>query len=116
MVSRNAVAQDGLRLQLHPVALPFAPDVRISLLYFIDRLRQPQTFPGTLLDCARAQLDFGQRVQLGGSRMLELGGDGAPDYGGLSGSSSSTSAARAKAPARRKTIASPSICRCAFRS
>jgi hypothetical protein len=85
MVSRNAVAQDGLRLQLHPVALPFAPEVRISLLYFIDRLRQPQAFRGTLLDCARAQLDFGQRVQLGGSRMLELGGEGAPDYGGLSG-------------------------------
>ena len=43
MVSRNAVPQDGLRLQLHPVALPFAPDVRISLLYFIDRLREHPT-------------------------------------------------------------------------
>ena len=85
MVSRNAVPQDGLRLQLHPVALPFAPDVRISLLYFLDRLREPQTFRGTLFDCVRAQIDFGQRVQLGGSRMLELGGEGAPDYGGLSG-------------------------------
>jgi len=85
MVSRNAVPQDGIRAQLHPVALPFAPDVRFSLFYFIDRLRDPQRFNGTLLDCTRAQFDFGQRVQLGGSRMLELGGEGAPDYGGFSG-------------------------------
>src|SRR5438094_740110 len=35
------------------------------------------------LDSARAQLDFGDRVQLGGSRMLMLGGEGAPDYGGF---------------------------------
>src|SRR5438094_425978 len=70
-----------------PYPLPARPrqDVRISLLYFLDRLRQPQTFRGTLLDCARAQLDFGDRVQLGGSRMLMLGGEGAPDYGGFTG-------------------------------
>ena len=85
MVSWNAVPQDGLRLQLRPVALPFAPDVRVSLFYFLDRLRDPQRFNGTLLDCLRAQIDFGQRVQLGGSRLLELGGDGAPDYGGFWG-------------------------------
>src|SRR5919201_3858269 len=85
MVSTNAAPQDGLRLQLKPVALPFAQGVRVSLLYFLDRLRQPQIFRGTLLDCARAQLDFGDRVQLGGSRMLMLGGEGAPDYGGFTG-------------------------------
>jgi hypothetical protein len=85
MVSRNAVPQDGIRAQLHPVALPFAPGIKLSLFYFLDRLRAPQTFRGALLDCARAQLDFWQRVQLGGSRMLQLGGEGAPDYGGLSG-------------------------------
>jgi len=85
MVSWNPVPQDGFRAQLRPVALPFAPDVRVSLFYFLDRLRNPQRFNGTLLDCARAQIDFGQRVQIGGSRMLELGGDGAPDYGGLGG-------------------------------
>ena len=85
MLSTNGAPQDGFRAQLKPVALPFAKDVRISLLYFLDRLRQPQTFRGTLLDCARAQLDFGDRVQLGGSRMLMLGGEGAPDYGGFTG-------------------------------
>jgi hypothetical protein len=85
MVSRNGVPQDGVRAQLRPVALPFAPDVRVSLFYFLDRLRDPQRFHGTLLDLARAQLDFWDRVQLGGSRMLMLGGEGAPDYGGLEG-------------------------------
>jgi hypothetical protein len=85
MVSTNAVAQDGIRVQLHPVALPFAPWLRVSLFYFLDRLRGPQTFRGTLLDCTRAQLDFGDRVQLGGSRLLQLGGEGAPDFGGFWG-------------------------------
>jgi len=84
MVSRNAVPQDGLRIQLRPIDL-FTPRVRLSLFYFLDRLRDPQRFRGTLLDCTRAQLDFFDRVQLGGSRMLMLGGEGAPDYGGLEG-------------------------------
>jgi capsule assembly protein Wzi len=85
MVSTHAVPQDGIRLQLHPVALPFAPALRFSLFYFLDRLRDPQHFPGTLLDCTRAQIDIADRVQLGGSRLLMLGGEGAPDYGGFSG-------------------------------
>ena len=85
MISSNAAPQDGIRAQLKPVALPFAPDIRISLLYFLDRLRDPQRFHGTLLDCARAQLDFWNRVQLGGSRLLQIGGDGAPYYGGFTG-------------------------------
>lgn len=85
MVSEQAVPQDGIRAQLHPVALPFAPEVRLSLFYFLDRLRPPQRFTGTLLDGARAQLDFGNRFQLGGSRLLQLGGQGAPPFGGLEG-------------------------------
>ncbi len=85
MISRNAAPQDGIRAQLKPVALPFAPDIRISLLYFLDRLRDPQRFHGTLLDCTRAQLDFWNRVQLGFSRLLQIGGDGAPYYGGFTG-------------------------------
>jgi hypothetical protein len=83
MVSDNAVPQDGIRAQLHPIAL--ASWLRLSLFYFLDRLRGPQTFRGTLLDCTRAQLDFADRVQLGGSRLLQLGGEGAPDYGGFTG-------------------------------
>jgi hypothetical protein len=83
VVSTNAVPQDGIRAQLHPVAL--TSWLRVSLLYFLDRLRGPQTFHATLLDCTRAQLDFADRVQLGGSRLLQIGGRGAPDYGGLWG-------------------------------
>src|SRR5258708_2046030 len=83
MVSDNAVPQDGIRAQLHPIAL--ASWLHLSLFYFLDRLRGPQTFRGTLLDCTRAQLDFADRVQLGGSRLLQLGGEGAPDYGGFTG-------------------------------
>src|SRR5438067_10417794 len=47
IVSRNAAPQDGIRAQLKPVALPFAPDIRISLLYFLDRLsdRSASTAP-----------------------------------------------------------------------
>jgi len=83
MVSANAVPQDGIHAQLHPVAL--TSWLRLSLFYFLDRLRDPQTFSGTLLDCTRAQLDFADRIQLGGSRLLQLGGKGAPDYGGFWG-------------------------------
>ncbi len=75
-VSGHAAAQDGIRAQLRPVALPFAPWLRVSLFYFLDRLRDPQTFSGTLLDCTRMQLDFFDRVQFGGSRLLQLGGEG----------------------------------------
>src|ERR1700682_2668882 len=85
MVSDNAVPQDGIRAQLHPVAFPFVPWLRVSLFYFLDRLRGPQTFRGTILDCTRAQLDFANRVQLGGSRLLQFGGEGAPDFGGFTG-------------------------------
>ena len=85
MVSDHGVPADGARLLLQSVRLPFAPDVRLSALYFLERLRAPQTYPGTLLDCARMQLDFFDRVQLGGSRLLQLGGEGGPPVGGLKG-------------------------------
>jgi len=85
MVSRNAAPQDGFRVQLRPIALPGVPATKISFFYFLDRLREPQRFEGTVADLARAQLDFADRVQLGGSRMLQIGGRGAPDYGGFTG-------------------------------
>jgi Capsule assembly protein Wzi len=84
-VSDDAAPQDGLRLQLSPVALPFAQWLKLSLFYFLDRARDPQTFHGTLIDGSRVQLDLFDRLQLGGTRLLQLGGDGAPDYGGLWG-------------------------------
>src|SRR5207253_8699233 len=84
MVSRNAVPQDGFRIQLRGVQLPLIP-VRLSLFYFIDRLRAPQRFPGTIADCMRIQFDVAEYVQLGGSRLLQIGGEGAPYYGGFWG-------------------------------
>ena len=83
MVSRNAAPQDGLRASLRSVAL--TSWLKLNLFYFLDRLRDPQTFEGTLLDCTRASLDFFDHVELGGSRLLQLGGSGAPDFGGFWG-------------------------------
>src|SRR5262249_14992713 len=83
MVSRNAAPQDGFRATLRPVAL--TGWLKLSLLYFLDRLRDPQTFEATLLDCTRFQLDFFDRVSPGGARLLQFGGEHAPDYGGFLG-------------------------------
>ena len=83
MVSRNAAPQDGIRAQLRDLAP--TSWLKINLFYFLDRLRDPQTFHGTLLDCTRAELDFFDHVRLGGSRLLQLGGEGAPDFGGFLG-------------------------------
>lgn len=83
VVSKNAAPQDGVRAVLHPVEL--TGWLKLSLFYFLDRLRDPQTFSGTLLDCTRAQLDFFDRVSLGGSRLLEIGGEHAPYFGGFIG-------------------------------
>jgi hypothetical protein len=83
MVSAHAAPLDGLQAGLHPVAL--TSWLRFSAFYMLDRLRDPQTFAGTLLDLTRAQVDLFDHLQLGGSRILQLGGSGAPDYGGLWG-------------------------------
>lgn len=83
LLSDNGAPLDGVRASLRPVEL--TGWLKLSLLYFLVRLRDPQTFTGTLLDCTRAQLDFFDRVSLGGSRTLQFGGDGAPDFGGFAG-------------------------------
>ena len=83
MISTNAAPLDGLQLGLHPIAL--TPWLRASIFYTLDVLRDPQTFSGTLLDLSRLQVDLFDHLQLGGSRILQLGGAGAPDYGGAWG-------------------------------
>src|SRR5439155_13226067 len=52
--------------------------LRLNLRYFVGSLRDPQRFPGTLLTGARAQLDLFDQLELGGTRLLQLCGDGAP--------------------------------------
>jgi Capsule assembly protein Wzi len=79
--SSNGAPIDQLRASIRPFALPFVDGdaLRVSLLYFIARLRQPQGRDGALIDCARIQLDLFDRVELGASRLLMFGGDGAPN-------------------------------------
>ena len=80
LVSRNPAPLDQLRAWTRPLPLPFF-DARVTFLYFIARLRDPQFYPGTLVDCTRVQLDLFNHLQLGGSRLLQFGGTGAPAIG-----------------------------------
>jgi hypothetical protein len=73
MVSTNAPPLDHLRAAL---AFPLGP-ARVDVLYAVARLRAPQAFVGTLLSIQRLQLALGP-VTLGGTRLLQLGGQGRP--------------------------------------
>jgi hypothetical protein len=53
-----------------------------SFLYVVGRLRDPQTFQGSLVTISRAQLDIAGRVEAGLLQLLMLGGDGAAPIGG----------------------------------
>ena len=80
MLGDNAAPLDHVRISTsHPLELG-TEAVRISLRYFVARLRDPQRFHGTLLTGGRAQLDLFEGLELGGTRLLELGGDGAPSF------------------------------------
>lgn len=85
LLSDHAPPLDAVRLSLDPTGLPFLPEVRVSVLWFLARLRDPQTFPGTLVDGTRLQLGFFDRLELGGTRLLQFGGEGAQDLGGFWG-------------------------------
>ncbi|HKE14318.1 MAG TPA: capsule assembly Wzi family protein [Kofleriaceae bacterium] len=54
--------------------------LRASGLWFLGRLRDPQTFTGTLVDGSRAQLDLWDTAELGVTHLIQLGGDGAPAF------------------------------------
>jgi Capsule assembly protein Wzi len=53
---------------------------RGGLMYIVGRLRDPQTFSGSLVTIARGELVLGP-VRLGAMQLLELEGDGAPHLG-----------------------------------
>src|SRR5450755_4403443 len=53
---------------------------RGGLMYVVGRLRDPQTFSGSLVTIARGELVLGP-VRVGGMQLLELEGDGAPHLG-----------------------------------
>ncbi|HEY0477134.1 MAG TPA: capsule assembly Wzi family protein [Kofleriaceae bacterium] len=78
--STNAPPLDQLRLSgARPLAV--SPGVRANATYVLGRLAAPQTYPGDLVSIVRAQLDLGDRLELGAMQLLQLGGDGAPALG-----------------------------------
>jgi hypothetical protein len=83
MLSDNAAPLDHVRISTaRPLDLigDNGSILRLNLRYFVARLRDPQRFSGTLLTGARAQLDLFEGLELGGTRLLQLGGDGAPSF------------------------------------
>jgi hypothetical protein len=74
--SENAAPLDQVRIATaRPIVV--SSDLRARVLYTVGRLRAPQTFAGTLVTIGRAQLDIGQRTEVGVTHLLQLGGEGA---------------------------------------
>lgn len=81
MVGENTAPLDLVRLSTsHPIKIPRIP-VSIDLLGAFGRLRDPQTFHNPMITILRAQLEFFDQFELGGTHILEFNGDGAPHLG-----------------------------------
>jgi capsule assembly protein Wzi len=77
----NPAPFDQIRVQTsHPLKIPRIP-VTVSALYAVGRLRDPQTFHNTLVTLARLELAIADQLELGAQQLLQLGGDGAVQYG-----------------------------------
>ncbi len=77
----NVAAIDQIRLSTaRPVAIGDGSVLRASALYFLGRLRDPQRFEDTLVNGTRVQADLWETVELGLTHLIQLGGDGAPDF------------------------------------
>ncbi len=79
----HVAAIDHIRLSTaHPVAIAGAGGsiLRASALFFLGRLRDPQRFDGALVDGTRLQADLWDTVEIGLTHLIQLGGDGAPDF------------------------------------
>ena len=76
----NAPPLDQVRLS-SARPLEITDGVKGSFVYVLGRLRDPQTYPGTLVSIARGQLDLGDSVEIGGMQLLQVEGDGAPHLG-----------------------------------
>jgi hypothetical protein len=78
--SANAPPLDHVRLSgARPLAL--SPRVHVNAIYVLGRLAAPQAYADDLVSIARAQIDLGDRFELGAMQLLQLGGDGAPGFG-----------------------------------
>jgi hypothetical protein len=83
MWSDHPPALDQVRLSTarpFPLAGADGSILRASAVYFLGRLREPQRFDGTLVDGTRLQLDLWNTAELGATHLIQLGGDGAPDF------------------------------------
>jgi hypothetical protein len=77
----NPAPLDQVRIQTsHPLKISRIP-VTVSALYAVGRLRDPQTFHGTLVTLARLQLAILDQLEIGAQQLLQLGGDGGIQYG-----------------------------------
>lgn len=76
----HAPPLDQVRLQTaRPLRIPRLP-LTVSALYAVGRLRDPQTFHGTLVTLARLQVAIADQLELGAQQLLQLGGEGAIRY------------------------------------
>jgi hypothetical protein len=77
---RNAPPLDQFRITTaQPIRV--ASRVRINVDYIVGQLAAPQTYPGNLVTIARGQVDLQDTVEVGMMQLLQLAGDGAPQFG-----------------------------------
>lgn len=79
----NAPSLDHLRLSTsRPIPLfgTGGAILRASALVFLGRLADPQTFHGSLVDGTRIQIALLDTAELGLTHLIQLGGDGSPDF------------------------------------
>jgi hypothetical protein len=76
----NAPPLDRVALTLRRLEIPGIP-VAIGGGYILGRLDSPQRFPNSLVSIARVHVEIADRLCLGMTNLLELGGSGAPHVG-----------------------------------
>jgi len=79
----NAPPLDMVRISALRFKLPgiSGHKLRLSFLYFIGRLRDPQHFDGTMIDGVRGQVDLIDNLEIGITNLLQFGGTGANHLG-----------------------------------
>ena len=71
---------DQLQLSIRGLAVPMLA-IRVGGTYVLGRLDSPQRFTNTLVSLARVYVELADRVNLGMTNLLILGGRGAPSVG-----------------------------------
>jgi len=78
--SANPAPIDQLQLSIRGLVVPMLP-IRVGGTYIFGRLDSPQRFTNTLVSLARVYVELADRVNLGMTNLLILGGKGAPNVG-----------------------------------